>query len=113
MKIKNKKVYLCKTEELSNEFLKECEKQGIRWRSYKKPTECNFWRDEKGKIFYTVRDNHITYDYILSDEKRNELGSAIKYMGNVIVIKNIGDEVFAYSGGKKGIRLLHGCKVGS
>ena len=101
MKIKKGKAYLCKTEELSKEFLKECEKQGLMWRNNKKPTALNYWRDEERKIYYIIKNDFITYNL----DFPTTTCDIIEYKGivNVIVIKKMGDKVIACSGKKKGV----------
>ena len=42
--MKNKTVYLCKTLELAEIFIKDCENEGLVWRSGHKPTEYNTWK---------------------------------------------------------------------
>ena len=42
--MKNKTVYLCKTLELAETFIKDCENEGLVWRSGHKPTEYNTWK---------------------------------------------------------------------
>lgn len=49
-----KKVH-CKTEALSNEFLKIAEKFGYKWMSGDKLTRYNYWKKYKENTFYKLR----------------------------------------------------------
>lgn len=109
MKIKNNTCYYCKTFELAEQFLKECEEQGF------------LWDEDDGELLKYVRIGieDFCYDgvtFIISDdmesrimwtsnkERYNSL-PMIEYKPKLmtICIKTDGKTVTAYMGDKKGI----------
>lgn len=113
MKIKNNTCYYCKTAELAEQFLKECEEQGFLWHNgEQKPTDddmLEFLRrnieDWNGVTFTIIEcrtENRIIWE-------RNRKGyhpfPMIEYKPELrtICIKTDGNTVTAYMGDKKGI----------
>lgn len=117
MKIKNNTCYYCKTAELAEQFLKECEEQGFLWYLGEKPTD----DDMLELLRRSIKDydwNGVTYGvtFIIGNYKKNRIlwqknrvysvdFPMIEYNPEVrtICIKTDGKTVTAYMGDKKGI----------
>lgn len=113
MKIKNNTCYYCKTFELAEQFLKECEEQGFLWYWGEKPTDDKMFErlrrytkdyDYNGVTFTigACTENRITW---IANKDRYNSFPIIEYKPEVrtICIKTDGKIVTAYMGDKKGI----------
>ena len=61
MEIKENVAYWCKTEELAKEFLKECERQQIKWHSGKIATSQTYWEYYNEKTCYYKSRNSLYF----------------------------------------------------
>ena len=111
MKIKNNTCYYCKTIELAEQFLKECEEQGFLWVQGEKPTDSKMHETIYMAFTYgngvtftigSCTKNRITWS---RDRGRYKSFPIIEYKPKLrtICIKTDGNTVTAYMGDKKGI----------
>lgn len=108
MKIENNRVYLCKTIELAEQFLKECEKQGFLWIEGDKPTQYNIWKHISANIGFRTNNMRLSYNRIqYYKDNSNRFPPIVEYKPEqkqqTIVIKTDGNTVTAYMGDKRGV----------
>lgn len=103
--MKNKTVYLCKTLELAEIFIKDCENEGLIWRSGHKPTEYNTWKQRfhgsdyvafyivdgelscgSGRAWEDEHNNHTRYaDWDTIEVKPQDVSEKILHDGFVCI----------------------------
>lgn len=104
MKIKNDTIYLCKTRKLAEQFLQECEEQGVSW-GHCKATQFDMWKRSM-PVGFRVHKNKLTFANINFFYKySNEYPHIVEYIPTkqTIVIKTDGNTVTAYMGDKRGV----------
>lgn len=112
MKLETNVAYICSTEKIAKEILKQAEREGYHWMGGEKPTTGFNW-NEYGKYTYCImnKDNFIVYGNILNNYgdpfafipiKKVEEYTPRMYR-TTIVVKSDGKTVTAFSGKYRGI----------